>query len=105
MSFYDFFFPEQAQATHLRSIARQSRRPRPRAKASTARTDELSERVSALEADLGFVSLLLATLMGQLDERGHVTRDDLKNALKELDELDGVKDGRLDVSALRGYSV
>ncbi len=108
MSFFDFFFPEQAQASHLRSIADRSRleqrRSRSTAASSASNTAALTKRVEDLESDLGFVSLLLGSVMAQLDERGHISRDDLKELIKEVDGADGVEDGRLDVGVLRGLS-
>jgi hypothetical protein len=99
MSLYDFFFPEQAQATHLRTLANQSRRGSTRKRPVDSKT---SSRLADLEKDVGFVALLLAAMLDRLDEKGVVTRSDLREAVAELDEIDGVRDGRLDVSTLRG---
>jgi len=107
MSLFDFFFPEQAQATHLRSIANSARYQRRRSARASAggppppQVAALEQRVAALEADLGFTSLVLAAVMARLDARGHVTNAEVKSLIAELDALDGVNDGRLDVSYLR----
>ena len=110
MSLFDFFFPEQAQATHLRTIANATRLEKRRrlnrraAAASAPPTpppSALEQRITALEADVGFASLVLAAVMARLDERGVVTKADVRTLVAELDSLDGVKDGRLDVSILR----
>lgn len=99
MSLFDFFFPQQSQATHLRSLASSARIQTRRASRAAG---ALEQRVATLESDLGFASLVLAALMARLDERGHVTNAEVKALLAELDGLDGVKDGRLDLSVLRG---
>ena len=102
MSLYDFFFPEQAQASHLRKLAEGSRSSRRRARQERRTIGELEKRIDDLEQDLGFVSLLLASMMAKLDESGTLSRADLKAAMQELDSVDGVSDGRLDISVLRG---
>jgi hypothetical protein len=62
---------------------------------------ELSARVAGLEQDLGYVTLVLGSILRKLDEKGVVTRDDVKGEIAQLDELDGVKDGKLDIQLLR----
>ncbi len=105
MSFFDFFFPEQAQAANLRSIASRQRL-QSRSSSTTKRSQaELEGRIASLEGDLGYVTLLLGSLLGQLDEKGVVTREELKSTIAELDALDGRADGKLDVNVLRGLGV
>lgn len=104
MSFFDFFFPEQAQASHLRSIANRSRLQSRRTRSNTSNSSSLNKRIGDLEADLGFVSLLLGSLMAQLDESGHISREGLRDLIKEVDGADGKEDGRLDIGVLRGLS-
>jgi len=99
MSLYDFFFPEQAQASHLRSIANSTRA---RNRRNIRKTGDLDRRIGDLEKDLGYVSLVLGALLQQLDAKGTLSRDEVRATLSELDELDGVKDGRLDIDILRG---
>lgn len=109
MSFFDFFFPEQAQATHLRRIAERQRsaeRRSDRAHRSRLqqadRSEALEKRIEELEGDLGFVALVLGAVMGHLDEKGTLDRDDLRKVISELDGLDGIKDGKLSIDVLRG---
>ena len=64
--------------------------------------NQLEKRVSDLEEDLGFAALVLASVMAKLNEKGTVTRDDVRAAMKEVDEIDGVADGRLDINVLKG---
>ena len=102
MSLFDFFFPEQAQASHLRRLANQSSGRRKASQRNNAAVNQLEKRVSDLEEDLGFAALVLASVMAKLNEKGTVTRDDVRAAMKEVDEIDGVADGRLDINVLKG---
>jgi hypothetical protein len=61
----------------------------------------LNGRVEALEDDLGYISLVLASIMCRLDEKGVVTQDDVRSLVAELDDVDGVSDGKLDVNLLK----
>jgi hypothetical protein len=99
MSLFDFFFPEQAQATHLRSLAKGQRYKNRRA---ARRTGALNDRLESLENDVGYLALVLGALLQQVDEKGVLSRDDVRATVAELDEIDGVKDGKLDVDILRG---
>lgn len=68
MSLFDFFFPEQAQASHLRRLANQSIGQRKASQHNNAAVTQLEKRVSDLEDDLGFASLVLASAIAKLDE-------------------------------------
>lgn len=114
MSLFDFFFPEQAQASHLRRLAeqqdwsrRQARRNDARAEreseARDSRVTELEGRVQELERDLGFVALLLGSLLHTANKKGVVTRHEVASALESLDAGDGARDGMLDIEALRNW--
>jgi predicted flap endonuclease-1-like 5' DNA nuclease len=101
VSLYDFFFPEQAQATHLRRLSEQTRRVGRGQAAQDRALDKLEDRIGALEDDLGFVSLVLGSVIAKLDEKGVLTRQDLAAAMREVDGVDGVADGKFDIRALR----
>jgi hypothetical protein len=45
---------------------------------------------------------LLGSLLAKLDEKGVLTRQDVKDAMPTLDGADGVADGKLDIRVLRG---
>ena len=102
MSFFDFFFPEQAQASHLRKLTEQNQGRRHVAPRNNIAVSQLEERISDLEHDLGFAALVLASVMAKLDEKGTLSRDDVKAAMKDIDGLDGVADGRLGINVLKG---
>ncbi len=110
MSLFDFFFPEQAQASHLRRLADQQHRSHAHTNRTDRRTQEqqfrlveLEDRVLELERDLGFVALLLGSILHVPDKNGVVTRQDVCSALEQLDAHDGFKDGKLDIDCLRGW--
>jgi len=99
MSLMDWFFPEQAEAQHLRSIARSMRRQeRTRRRADRKTGTALSD----LEDDLGFLALTLLSLVGTLVEKGVLAEEEFAAHLARVDGLDGVEDGRLSPDALRG---
>lgn len=110
MSLFDFFFPEEAQASHLRRLADQQQRAFRRnahtnraAEENGYRIAELEDRVMDLERDLGFVSLLLGSLLDAMEKDGTVSRRDVRAAMSELDGHDGYNDDRLDIDALRNW--
>ena len=96
MDLFDFFFPEQAQATHLRQIARQQSF----AKASTPK--QKPSDVEALRADVKFLTLVVAALLRRLSETETASPGDIQDLINELDGLDGLADGGLDPGVLRG---
>ena len=96
MDLFDFFFPEQAQATHLRQIARQQSF----AKASTPK--QKSSDVEALRADVKFLTLVVAALLRRLSETETASPGDIQDLINELDGLDGLADGGSDPGVLRG---
>ena len=98
MGLYEFFFPHQAQSDMLWELARLQKLT---ARRLGAQRVELSARVAELEQDLGYVTLVLGSILRKLDAKGVVTRDDLKREIAQLDELDGLKDGKLDIQLLR----
>lgn len=98
MDLFDFFMPEQAQAHHLRQIARhQARQSRPY---STGH--ELKDQVSELQQDVNFLTMLLAAIIRRLGETRTLSLADLQDLLAQVDQLDGIPNGGLDPGVLRG---
>ena len=103
---FDFFFPEQAQAMHLRRIAgrssfgRASRRLPDRLPAGDAQ--QTTDQVSELRDDVNFLTLVLASILRRLSETETMSLADVSDLLGEIDGLDGVADGGLDPGVLRG---
>ena len=98
MSYYNFFMPDMANASELRSITSSMRLANRQARRARGRT---SKRLDELEDDLGFLALLLFSLVGAIQERGVVTRADLVTKLEELDRYDGTADGKVDLAIVR----
>ena len=97
MDLFDFFFPEQAQAAHLRKIAQQ-RAVRP----PDSREPEATSELHALKEDVRFLTLVVAALLRRFSETETASLADVKDLLDEIDALDGVADGGLDPGVLRG---
>ncbi len=106
MDFFDFMFPEQAEATHLRSISNQlrsnalarNRNARSAGQAAAGTTAELEE----LQGDVRFLSMVLLAVVKRLSEEETLSVADLADLFDEIDGLDGTADGGLDVNVLRG---
>jgi len=101
MSLYNFFFPQQAAADHLQKLARTQARTSQQGARQVKIQDE---RIDELEQDLGYVALILGSLLQKVDEKGVLSRDEVRETMASLDEIDGVKDGRLDINILRGLN-
>ena len=105
MSFFDFFFPQVAQASHLRSIAETQRLDSMHAanhrfndererRWEAARGNILERRVEELERDLGQAGLIIESLLQVLEEKGTLKREEIGLRAMEVDAADGSKDGR-----------
>ncbi len=95
---FDFFFPEQAQATHLRDIARSSKMSRRASNRVSGKLNELSD----LQEDVKFLTLVVAALVKRLTETETLNLADLQDLIEEIDQLDGMLDGHLEPGVLRG---
>ena len=105
MDFFDFFFPEQAEASHLRRISHQmeaDRRARRRDRAARSASSVDAGRVAELEADVQFLSMTLMAVLKRLDEQQILSIADLSDLFDRIDTLDGRADGGLSVDVLRG---
>jgi hypothetical protein len=98
MDFFDFFFPEQAQATHLRDLARSSNLSRRTSSRVSGQLNDLTE----LREDMKFLTLVVAAIIKRLSETETMNLSDLQDLLDEIDQLDGVVDGNLEPGVLRG---
>lgn len=98
MHLFDFFFPEQAQASHLRRLSesqtfsqrRQVMDDRMRAR----RHAEIDQRFQELEEEIGFLSLMLESIIRKTEEKGVFTRAELKELMQTVDREDGRADGK-----------
>ena len=98
MKLFDFFFPEQAQAAHLRKLSESQsfaqRRHLSDENTRARRHAEIDRRVESLEQDVGFLTLMLEAVVRKTEEKGVLTRDDLKNLMRSIDAEDGRTDGQ-----------
>ena len=94
MGLREWFFPEQAQAVHMKRLAdamtRQMRRSGPSKKI-----------LQMIEQDIDFLSLLVAVLIVALERKGVISREDITSLFAKMDAMDGKMDGKLDIRVLR----
>lgn len=98
MKLFDFFFPQQAQASHLRRVADVHtftlRHENYEERARARRHTEIDERFNSIEDQLGFLTLMLEAIIRKSEEKGVVTRDELQELMKSIDREDGKADGQ-----------
>lgn len=106
MSFFDFIFPDQAQAMHLRTLAEQSeaathsahqkrlREARER-RIKKARARNADQRIEELESELAEAGLVVEALIEILEESGTTTREAIGQRVRDIDARDGTVDGRI----------
>ena len=94
LDLFDFFFPEQAQASHLRKIANN----RPQTKPASVERD----KIDALRRDVNFLTLVLTSILKRLDETKTLSLGDVQDILSGVDTMDGIADNGLDPKMLRG---
>lgn len=104
MGLYDFLFGPTAGVwgNHLQQYEAAQRVRGVRARQQVREASAAQRRIKALEEDVGFLALVIGSVLETLDRKGVLTRDEVKSELARLDALDGVKEGRLDVRVLRG---
>jgi len=99
MSLFDFFFPEQAQAAHLRRLADTSTLTRTKQRVAHARTEKTKlsseKRVVELEDEVAQLTIILEAVLEVLSDDGSITRSDLAKKVAEIDARDGTIDGRI----------
>lgn len=81
----------------LRHLREANRRALKRVRRSS---QERRDEIKDLRAQVEFLSLALTSVIAQLDHKGALTRDELREVMISVDEYDGELDGRLPVEAL-----
>jgi hypothetical protein len=102
MDFFDFFFPEQAEAAHLRRISRNLSRSNASTGALADSARRTADEVADLRADVKFLTLVLTALLKRLAENETMSLHDLSDLLGDVDRLDGLPDEGLEPGVLRG---
>ena len=99
MSLFDFFFPDQAQAAHLRRLADSTSLANTQARinrSSTVHTQSSSnKRIDELENEVGQLTIIVEALLESISDHGILTREDIARKVGEIDARDGVIDGRI----------
>ena len=101
MSLFDFFFHDYAQTAYLHKLADESERANRLRQSEADTAQQLRRRVARLEQDVGALALVAASILKKLDEKGQVTRAEVREVLKDLDLLDKVRDGKISADDLR----
>jgi hypothetical protein len=98
MSLYEFLFnhPFPGSARHEAFVKERRKRGRRRRRRSST-----NKRLRDLEEDLGFLTLTVTALVHKIEEKQLLTRAEIRDTVNELDDLDGVREGRLDVGLLK----
>ena len=115
MGLYEFFFPHESIASSLHQINRDQPKlmrqqikkvkiMSSKAAQNQKRISSTNKRISELEKDLGFLALLLSSIMLKLDQDNVLHKEELKEIMKEIDGFDGEVDGKLDINVLRGQT-
>ena len=106
MGLYELFFPEISDSESLSRVARRIKRKagKPKKTDPPKQDEGIYSELEDLDNDVGTLALILASVLITLDEKGQITREELKEKLKELDVLDGIRDGKIDVKLLRDSS-
>lgn len=113
MALFDFLFPEQAQASHLRELVRvrqlEAARDRHDKRAiagrqlneQNAQIEQLFSRLETLQSELDESQMVIRALVKMILSSSDYTTSDLKNLIEDIDLEDGVRDGRITPEAER----
>jgi hypothetical protein len=105
MGLFEFFFPEIAEATHLRRISKQMASDSySRIRSEQITRDNAEQAVNAMQElreENGLLTMLVMGIMRKLCEHTSATIDEIKGLLFELDAADGKVDGKLDMAEVR----
>ena len=97
------WFLSDSRYASMRDVRRIEEIGSVRSKWEKRRSRDAAARSARLEADVGYLALVLGGILEMLEKKGVVTKSDLKKKMAELDELDGVRDGRFDLERLRRF--
>lgn len=99
MSAFDFFFPQQAQASHLRDLVRQKQNEYyndQRDKQDALEELKYAQKtIQKMEREMGETQLLVKAMMEMMEESGVCNSNELLAKIQEIDLRDGVADGQV----------
>ena len=87
----------------MRDVRRVDEMGSVRSRWAAKRSRDAATRTARLEADVGYLALVLGGVLELLEKKGAVTKADLKKKMAELDDVDGVRDGKFDLDRLRRF--
>lgn len=102
MSLFDYIFADEIQLKQLRDISKTLKNQQIFEKGRAERLKKEKEKCNETDDDIGLLSLLMMTVIKKLIAKGIITEQELLDELLEIDQLDGLKDGKLDINVLRG---
>ncbi len=102
MDMFEFFFPEQAEAQHLRRISSSLSRSQASSRAAAGTAQRTADEVADLRSDVAFLTLVITAMLRRFAENETMSLADVADLLGEIDGLDGVPDGGLNPGVLRG---
>ena len=99
MGLYEFFFPQQATAQHLRSIVQHNHFSNAVNRVNQARAirkgQVSKERMEELEDEVAELTIVLEALMEVLGENKTITIEKVAQKIADIDAMDGVIDGKI----------
>ena len=105
MDAFDFFMPEQAEASHLRRIADSMQAQNRNAiltRRNRSQNSDMKKELEELREQISFLNGLSMVLIRTLTENNMLSLADLSDLLEEVDALDGTVGDGLDHNVLRG---
>lgn len=103
MGLLEFLFPSNSSSNRT-SINRIKDSQKWKSLKNDYRAIRLEERIDDLEKDLMTLTLSFASLLDSINEKGVVTREEIREKIGQLDGLDGLNDGKLPISLIRNWT-
>ncbi len=105
MSAFDFFFPEQAQASHLRSLVRQKQfeysNDQRENKDLREELKYSAKVIQKISKELAETQLIVKSMMELIEEAGVCSSEQIWDKMREVDLRDGVEDGQITPASQR----
>ncbi len=102
MSLFEYIFADEIKLQQLRDISKTLKNQQIFERGREKRLKKEQEKSDEINDDIGLLSLLMITVIKKLIDKGVITEQELLGELLEIDQLDGLKDGQLDINVLRG---
>jgi len=100
MSLFDLISDDQ-DAERLQKMSKSLHGPS--VKGAKKKDPGMSALLDEMSNDVGFLALLTMSIFKELVDKGIITRSQIVQHIIKLDEIDGVKDGKLDMKVMKGH--